>query len=297
MHPTGSAVFRDGRSTWGVPSLPTDLRTGHPDAASTDASSSTTPTDTPSTTATWPLLDAGTPTDTPGTVTWPLLKERALNQAAPRLAAARESRAAAGRLRIKITIVYESMFGNTRNVAQAISDGVREAYPKAHVECVAVGHAAAELIKSTDLLVFGGPHLRHMATDFSKSAQKGKPKPKASRRASSNLIGGTGFARMVPPAAKGQRGRPCLRFRHSPRLRAGRRRGLRDCPQSAEARHYLVKSPEGFIMDEAHGPLHPGEIERAKDWRAQLVRASVSTTATPAPHGFWIFRASVDESD
>jgi flavodoxin len=34
---------------------------------------------------------------------------------------------------MKITIVYESMFGNTRQVAQAISDGVREAHPDAEV--------------------------------------------------------------------------------------------------------------------------------------------------------------------
>ena len=43
---------------------------------------------------------------------------------------------------MKITVVYESMFGNTRKVAQAISDGVREAYPDVHVECVAVGRAS-----------------------------------------------------------------------------------------------------------------------------------------------------------
>ena len=85
-----------------------------------------------------------------------------LDQAELRLAA-RESRAAAGRStvavevhRIKITIVYESMFGNTHKVAQAISDGVREAHPDADVECVAVGRASPELIKSTDLLIVGG---------------------------------------------------------------------------------------------------------------------------------------------
>jgi DivIVA domain-containing protein len=101
-----------------------------------------------------------------------------LDQAELRLAA-RESRAAAGRSivavevqRMKVTVVYESMFGNTHKVAQAISDGVREAYPDAHVECVAVRRASPELIKSTDLLIVGGPtHLRHMTTDFSRKRQ------------------------------------------------------------------------------------------------------------------------------
>ena len=70
---------------------------------------------------------------------------------------------------VKVTVVYESTFGNTRKVAQAISDGVREAYPDAHVECVAVGKASAELIWFTDLLIVGGPtHRRRMTTDSSR---------------------------------------------------------------------------------------------------------------------------------
>ena len=70
---------------------------------------------------------------------------------------------------MKITIVYESMFGNTHEVAQAIGDGVREAEPDADVECVPVGDASPELIKSTDLLVVGGPtHIRGMTSAFSR---------------------------------------------------------------------------------------------------------------------------------
>ena len=93
---------------------------------------------------------------------------------------------------VKVTVVYESMFGSTRKVAEAISDGVREADPDAGVECVAVGRAAAELIYSTDLLIVGGPtHLRRMTTDFSRKRQisrEKKAKPKAGPRTSSNLM-------------------------------------------------------------------------------------------------------------
>ena len=70
---------------------------------------------------------------------------------------------------MKITIVYESMFGNTHEVAQAISEGAREASSDADVECVAVADASAELIKSIDLLVVGGPtHIRGMTSAFSR---------------------------------------------------------------------------------------------------------------------------------
>lgn len=92
---------------------------------------------------------------------------------------------------VKVTVVYESTFGNTRKVAEAISDGVREADPDAHVECVAVGRAAAELIYSTDLLIVGGPtQLRRMTTDSSRKrhiSREKKAQAKASPRASSNL--------------------------------------------------------------------------------------------------------------
>ena len=141
---------------------------------------------------------------------------------------------------MKVTVVYESMFGNTRKVAEAISDGVREADPDAHVECVAVGRAAAELIYSTNLLIVGGPtHLRLMTTDSSrkrhisrekKAEAKGKPPHELEPEAE-----GPGLREWFYPDVAGQRVAPCRRFRHSRRLRAGPpwRRMLWDCPQVA----------------------------------------------------------------
>ncbi len=70
---------------------------------------------------------------------------------------------------MKVTIVYESMFGNTHEVAQAIGDGIRNAQPDADVQCVGVVDASPELIKSTDLLVIGGPtHIRGMTSGLSR---------------------------------------------------------------------------------------------------------------------------------
>ena len=70
------------------------------------------------------------------------------DEAEQRLAAMGRHADAGAEWRIKITIVYESMFGNTHKVAQAISDGVREAHPDAQVECVAVreGFAGADQV-------------------------------------------------------------------------------------------------------------------------------------------------------
>jgi DivIVA domain-containing protein len=211
-----------------------------------------------------------------------------LDQAELRLAAMRPTDVVVEVQRMKITIVYESMFGNTRKVAGAISDGVREAHPDAHVECVAVRRASAELIKSTDLLVVGGPtHLRHMATDFSRKRQisaerKAEAKGEPARELELDAAG-PGLREWFHQLPRAKEGGHASAFdtRLGSALAGGAAYGIAHRVQ----RHgyYLVKSPEGFILDEAHGPLHAGEIERAKEWGAQLVRASVSTTATPAP--------------
>src|SRR5216684_3082163 len=37
---------------------------------------------------------------------------------------------------MRVVIVYESLFGNTRRIAEAIAEGMREAAPEAQVSCV-----------------------------------------------------------------------------------------------------------------------------------------------------------------
>jgi hypothetical protein len=202
---------------------------------------------------------------------------------------------------VKVTVVYESMFGNTRKVAEAISDGVREAYPDAHVECVAVGRASAELIYSTNLLIVGGPtHLRRMTTDFSRKRQisrekkaeaKGDPPRELEPEAEGPglrewfylLWPAKGWSHaaafdtrvgsvLVPPGGACYGIARKLR-RHGYEL--VRRPRLLDWPQLRGHGYELVTNAEGFILDGAFGPLRAGEIERAKEWGAQLVRASV----------------------
>ena len=40
----------------------------------------------------------------------------------------------------------------------------------------------------------------------------------------------------------------------------------------------LVGDPEGLVVEDAYGPLRAGELERAKQWGAQLVRAATRST-------------------
>ena len=215
--------------------------------------------------------------------------------------------AAMGKDAVKVTVVYESMFGNTRKVAEAISDGVREADPDAHVECVAVGRAAAELIYSTDLLIVGGPtHLRRMTTGFSRKrhisrerkaqAKGGPPRELESEAEGPGLR--EWFYHLLWPA-KGWRhaaafdtrvgsvlvppGGACYGIAR--KLRGHGYELVTNPPIWArDPRHELVTNREGFILDSAFGPLRAGEIERAREWGAQLVRRSV---ANPEGWAIW----------
>jgi hypothetical protein len=64
---------------------------------------------------------------------------------------------------MKALVIFESMYGNTRAIAQAVADGV-EASGDIQVTVVPVGSASDELTKQADLLVVGGPtHVHGMS--------------------------------------------------------------------------------------------------------------------------------------
>jgi hypothetical protein len=190
--------------------------------------------------------------------------------------------------KMKITIVYESMFGNTHQVAQAIGDGVRKAAPYAAVECVPVGDTSPEHIESTDLLVVGGPtHIRGMTTGFSrKLGISGEEKAEAKGEPAHDLEAdaeGPGVREWFDQLPKAKEGAHAAAFdtRLGSLLAGGAAHGI--ARRLRRHGYHLVSDPEGFVVEEAHGPLRAGEIERAKEWGAQLVQASVSTAAKPVP--------------
>src|SRR5215204_1687443 len=55
---------------------------------------------------------------------------------------------------MRARVVYESMFGNTQAIAQAVADGLAE---RMSVDVEEVGSAATDVAGDVDLLVVGGP--------------------------------------------------------------------------------------------------------------------------------------------
>jgi hypothetical protein len=181
---------------------------------------------------------------------------------------------------MKITVVYESMFGNTHEVAQAISRGLQEAQPDADVECVAVGDALPELIKSTDLLIVGGPtHMLGMTSGMSrrmgvsaeeKSEARGEPAHELEEGEE-----GPGVRGWFDGLGKVEDGGRAAAFdtRLGSPMAGGAARGI--ARRLRKHGYQMVTSPEGFVVEDADGPLREGEVERAQQWGAQLVRATL----------------------
>lgn len=59
---------------------------------------------------------------------------------------------------MRALVVYESMYGNTRKVAQAVAEGISE---RLAVKTVEVGDAPREIPDDVDLVVVGGPTHAH----------------------------------------------------------------------------------------------------------------------------------------
>jgi flavodoxin len=67
---------------------------------------------------------------------------------------------------MRALVVYESMYGNTRVVANRIADGLRATH---EVTVVPVGEATPELLAGADLVVAGGPtHMHGMSSASSR---------------------------------------------------------------------------------------------------------------------------------
>ncbi len=165
-------------------------------------------------------------------------------------------------------VVYESLYGNTRKVADAIADGLRDA---AHVDVVAVSDAAPTSLASTDMLVVGGPtHIHGLTSTLSRkgarddAVKKGLPEPD---------LAGPPLREWFDDIQRPQQPREAAAFD----TRIGKPKLLTGSAASGIARRlrghgYHVVAEESFIVDDTAGPLHEGELERARAWGRALTR-------------------------
>ncbi len=148
-------------------------------------------------------------------------------------------------------IVYDSQFGNTERIAQAIADALREAGP---VRAVRASEANPGALAGVDLLVVGSP------------TQAWRPMPSVrSFLESLGSLGGLAVA-----AFDTRLGGPSL-------LTGSAARAIAKVLSGKGAS--LLVPPESFIVTGREGPLKEGELGRAAAWARQIQerQAAVST--------------------
>jgi hypothetical protein len=177
---------------------------------------------------------------------------------------------------MRALVVYESMFGNTRDVAQAVADGVGSRMP---VELVEVADAPTVIPADVSLLLVGGPTHAH-------GLSSPKTRADASGRAGEKLVSrGGGLADwldIVRPEAS-----PIATVAFDTRIKGP---GLlwgsaaKAATKLLRARHFsVIAQPVSFLVGGPTGPLfnrlEDGESERAKAWGARLADALLAPAA------------------
>jgi flavodoxin len=150
-------------------------------------------------------------------------------------------------------VVYESMYGNTMQVAQAIADGLRD-----HVDAIVceVG-VAPDTLPDIELLVVGGPTHAFGMSRASTREDAGRRGLREWTEAMSAPTVPVAFAafdtKVARPRLPGSAAHAVAR-----RLR---RLGMRPvCP------------PATFLVKDSEGPLSDGELDRATAWGQSVAR-------------------------
>ena len=155
---------------------------------------------------------------------------------------------------MQTVVVYDSKFGNTEKIAQAIGRG---AATLGSVRVVATGEAGDALVERPDVLLVGGP-----------TQKRGMS---AGLQAFVDTVGARGIAGVATASFD-------TRYR-GPGLIMGSAAG-EAAKRLRKAGGQLVSAPESFFIGRS-GPmerqvLEPGEIERAEAWGRAVVGAATA---------------------
>ena len=164
-------------------------------------------------------------------------------------------------------VIYESMFGNTRSIAQAVAEGLSSGID---TEVVEVGEAPTSVPVDVSLLVVGGPtHAFGLSRASTRedaagraggqvlSRGKGLREWLAELETRPGLAAATFDTKIAKPRVPGSAARAAER-----RLR---RAGLA-----------ISMHAETFFVIGTTGPLWEGELVRARGWGGELARRTLA---------------------
>jgi flavodoxin len=177
---------------------------------------------------------------------------------------------------MKAFVVYESMYGNTRAIAEAVAEGLGGA------DVLPVYHAPLHL-EGVGMLVVGGPtHVHGMSTTRSRQMAveavqedgEGHVEPGAT-----DEPGLRAWIRDLPEARGTLAAAFDTRADKSPWLTGAASRGI---AKRLRRRGYEIVGTESFLVEESEGPLADGEVDRARAWGAELAESLEARVAEPA---------------
>ena len=161
-------------------------------------------------------------------------------------------------------VVYESVYGNTRAIAEAIAEGL------GGVDVPAV-HEAPARPEDLDLVVIGGPtHMHGLATTRSRQMGADGVKEDGAGHVEPGATQEPGLRTWLAALPNGDGAKAATfdtRLDRSPWLTGVASRGI---AKRLRHRGYEIVDRESFLVEESEGPLAPGELERARDWGRTL---------------------------
>ena len=168
---------------------------------------------------------------------------------------------------MRALVVYESMFGNTREVAEHIGTGLAQ---RCDVVVVPVAEATAAQVVGADLVVVGGPtHVHGMSTARSRQAA-GEQAAKDEELELDDAAGGPGVREWLGEVGTvdGIRAAAFDTRVDGPAVLTGR--ASKAIARLLERHGFdVVADPTSFLVDR-HNHLLPGESERAATWGVLL---------------------------
>jgi menaquinone-dependent protoporphyrinogen IX oxidase len=181
---------------------------------------------------------------------------------------------------MRAVVAYESMYGNTRKVADAIADGLRTRYS---VTVEPVNRLDTEQLDTAGLIVIGGPtHVRGMSrASTRKAAEEAANKPGSTlsveRDAQTPGVREwlSALGRLNVQAAVFD-----TRIKMPAVLSGRASRGI-----ASELRRHgvtMLTKPESFLVTKDN-QLLPGEEDRARAWGQQLAQAVAGAARTSNP--------------
>ena len=179
---------------------------------------------------------------------------------------------------MRAVVVYESMYGNTHLIAEAIGDGLGE--DGTEVTVTSVEGATPELIGSADLVVVGGPTHAHGMTRASsrQAAVEAAAKEDSDLEVDPDAEGPglrewfDGLGRFDTRAAAFD-----TRFDMAAILTGQASKGIR-----RQLKHHgfdVVAEPESFFVTRPDQHLAPHEEDRARTWARELIATGAATKA------------------